>query len=179
MNNINKKLVEAIKDTFEVNFGERDFTERIKKIDVKVPGILEIYEEILKKEKNNYKETLKNLCNELGQILNPINKEICSNCERCCCRECWDIKAHFSFYNNKEKEDKLEFNKLMKLYNWNENGFLGKEGCNLPRENRSRTCLNYICDKMRRKLQEVNKYDEVINIIKKITDLQVKYMILY
>lgn len=177
MNNIDKKLVEAIRDTFETNVGEREFKERIKKIDVKIPGILEIYDNILKEEKENSEQKLKDLCIELGNILDPINKEICNSCKDCCCKDCWYSHGHFQ--NICDIKQRKEFEERARKYNWTEKGFLGDNGCKLPRYLRSNTCLRHICGKIDKELEKIEKQTEVNSILSNLYNLSVKYSMIW
>ena len=43
-------------------------------------------------------------------------------------------------------------NEKMKKYEWGPNGFLGANGCTLPRAERSETCLFHLCGRLQEAL---------------------------
>ena len=65
----------------------------------------------------------------------------CVNCPYAymCCNECFDNNAYF------QEIDEEYYAYLKERFGWTKKGFLGDDGCKLPRELRSRICLSYSC----------------------------------
>jgi hypothetical protein len=81
---------------------------------------------------------------------------ICAGCKTfTCCDQCYASEGHFLPLpeNLQELKDK---------YGWNKLGFLGKEGCLLPRELRSEMCLTWICKERRTKAREKTVAESIV-----------------
>ena len=63
--------------------------------------------------------------------------------------------------------------KLIDTYGWDHvYGFLGKDGCVLPREFRSNTCLSHMCDNLRNALtpEQLKRVEEIVRKIRKLRE---------
>jgi len=94
--------------------------------------------------------------NKLYKIFDDSVEIICVDNEckkyrstRGCCQDCYRNNAHFSHARQ------LTLDLIFKRFKFNkETGFfVDGKGCILPREFRSCTCLNFVCDDLRRELQ--------------------------
>jgi len=95
-----------------------------------------------------------------------------------CCYSCAHSKAHFSYptHNNPmfihERKDRI-----LKYFNFNnETGFfdLNLKSCILPRQLRSRTCLNHTCGDLRLSPEEKNMIfitNRILMSLKKLVEL--------
>jgi len=97
-------------------------------------------------ERNAYVDSLgKHNKSLLELIENPICDMNCPNGHPDCCNNiCVQCKGAYSDLEFELRFTQVERNLINGL--WDEqNGFLGAEGCKIPRPLRSRSCLEFIC----------------------------------
>lgn len=128
-----------------------------KELEESYTGISAIFKEIRDSEKEKAEKDCKDIIKELDSIFLPHNKTLCPECKNCCCTGCWDARGHFHLNPNYTGSTgsiagRAAINEKMKKYEWGPNGFLGPNGCTLPRAERSETCLFHICGKMQEAL---------------------------
>lgn len=92
------------------------------------------------KEENNrdaYYQALEPIIQELSDLFDPLCTELCPSCTISCCEPCVREKGYY--------EDE-RFEEMRVQYGFNpQKGFLGPNGCILPRLLRSKRCLYHIC----------------------------------
>ena len=94
------------------------------------------------------------ITDSIEEILGDPVKEFCSRCLKTCCNLCAKYEGHFMFegkmfkqYEIVPPEAQAQLDWLKKSFGWsNDKGFLGENGCLLPREFRSITCQRSNCD---------------------------------
>jgi hypothetical protein len=112
-----------------------------------------VFKILIERYRKASEKDIPHLVKKIDEVYLPFNKEKCTNCTNCCCKECATNKGYLHVSGD-------EFIKLSKMYGFEPNkensyggiesrgiGFLGPDGCKIPRELRSHTCLNYCCDK--------------------------------
>lgn len=77
----------------------------------------------------------------LDRTFSELTREECPKCKDCCCSEC-------SERHGWRDSEAAPQSFLKKKYGFNKTtGFLTSTGCGLPRQFRSRVCLNYCCSR--------------------------------
>lgn len=146
-------------------------------------GIKQVLSDFLAEEQAQAQPKIKVLADELDTIFTPLNKEICGVCIRheCnkvagrnvgCCSQCYTNQGHFS-KGDDFVSARLALGKLIDTYGWDHvYGFLGEEGCVLPREYRSNTCLSHMCDNLRSALtpEQLKRVEEIVRKIRRLRE---------
>ena len=160
-------IIEAVRDKITGDLdrpfdGELAFFKKV--------GLTKEYKKYCEDEESQAEFKLKQATDRLGEIFDPINSQVCSKCtkgERGCCVDCWQRYGHFKFGKSRE-EGKKDIAKLAELYKFKIfDGFWSKEGCSLPREKRSVTCLEHRCSTVS-ELLKPGEEDEIYKLIKTI-----------
>ena len=180
------KLVGAVSTSYNRlhGYSKKNLENLFEDANSQYPGIQKAFQKHLQNEKDNAVVKLHNLAIELDYIFAKGNKEACAKCQRGsvgdqpadprngCCSGCWGSHGHFEYYSSVIKF-RTAIGALMDKYGWNHvYGFWSKQGCVLPREQRSICCLQESCDKLDKYLtQEQRKRHR--DIIKEIRRLRV------
>lgn len=110
-----------------------------------------------------YYQEIEPIINELAYIFDPLCSELCSGCAVSCCEPCVREKGYY-------KDEKFE--QLKSKYTFDEKrGFLGPNGCFIPRIFRSTRCLYHICLRIQFKIIKEKGADGFIKFKEKITKL--------
>jgi hypothetical protein len=92
--------------------------------------------------------TRKELTKELEEIYK--GRCFCGMHEQCnCCNDCHKRKGFFG-----STED---FEQAKAKYTFDGNGFLGENGCRIPPEDRSFTCVTHLCPNAVRKIPQIER----------------------
>jgi hypothetical protein len=88
----------------------------------------------------------------IDNICKPVNDKYCATCKVCCCKNCSECDAHYrisgKITNRFRAIVRQGLDELKSVYGWNDKkGYLGADGCKLPRVFRSLTCLRFTCNK--------------------------------
>ena len=146
-------------------------------------GIKQVLLDFLAEEQEQAQPKIKVLADELDTIFTPLNKEICGVCKKheCnkvagrnvgCCSQCYTNQGHFS-RSDDFVSARQTLGKLIDKYGWDHvYGFLGSNGCMLPREYRSNTCLSHMCDNLRSALspEQRDRVEEIVRRIRKLRE---------
>lgn len=180
-------LVDVVKPIFlglrKKDMGEDSIRKIFEEADRHCAGIKQVFQDLLVEERNGAFPWIKALAEELDTIFRPYNTEVCSVCKAHerhkvedrnigCCSQCWVNHGHFNFSTDFVAA-RRELGKLMDTYGWDHvYGFLGKDGCMLPRESRSNTCLNHMCDEFQKALTpgQRKRVEDIVYKIRKLRD---------
>lgn len=93
------------------------------------------------------RESYVSLVGKSGEdVQDAYNREFCVICAKRgkdCCQCCGETVGHFSAIDDGITKETI--NKLKIAYSFDTKGWLGKDGCRLPRHLRSFTCLHFFC----------------------------------
>jgi len=110
-----------------------------------------------------YYREISTIIEELASIFDPLCAELCSGCAISCCNDC--VKE-MGYYRDKQIED------LKSKYSFDEKkGFLGAQGCCIPRPDRSERCLYHICLRIQMNVIKEKGPTEFASMKERVTEL--------
>ena len=111
----------------------------------------------------SYYQEIEPIIKELACIFDPLCSELCWGCTISCCESCVREKGYYKDEKFKELKSKYAFDE--------KRGFLGPNGCLIPRLFRSARCLYHICMRIQFKIIKENGSDEFNKFKEKIAKL--------
>ncbi len=110
-----------------------------------------------------YYQEIEPIVKELASIFDPLCSELCPGCSVSCCEPCVREKGYYKDWQFEELKRKYAFDE--------KNGFLGANGCLIPRLYRSHRCLYHICLRIQFKIIKEKGPDEFTKFKDKIAKL--------
>jgi hypothetical protein len=115
----------------------------------------------------SYNREIEPIIKELASIFDPLCSELCSGCTVSCCEPCAREKGYY-------KAERFE--ELKRKYSFDEKkGFLGPNGCLIPRLLRSTRCLYHICLRIQFKIIKEKGPDGFTKFKEKIEKLSAQH----